>query len=204
MRHEWCKMRDVLLGRDGPSLHNTETLVQETNQCSFEEIWKKHWPIFFIYPLWVSRRERKCKMTSLNTLPWTENMYRQKGGLKFLPSFKIQHTKFIKSVKLAVLRQEKYRALLGIPSQPAQSRSGPVCPVYLVHAASTLYIFIRFAYIRHFFQNDVTTVYTSLYVIFIIWPWIFLSGDVPIPRWYAEINQLQSWVLYIKEGADGE
>ena len=73
-----------------------------------------------------------------------ENRYRQKGSLKFQPSFKIYHTKYNESVKLAVLRQEKYPALPGIPSQPAQNHPGLVSPAYLVHAAPTLHIFIRY------------------------------------------------------------
>ena len=88
----------------------------------------------------------------------SENRYRQKGSLNFLPSFKIQHTKYTKSVKLAVLRQEKYPALLGFPSQPAQNRPGPVCLAYLVHTAPTLHFFIRYLYIIHLFQNGVTRV----------------------------------------------
>ena len=61
-------------------------------------------------------------------------------------------------MKFAVLRQEKYPALLGIPRQPAQTRSGPVCPAYIVHAAPTLHFFIRYLHIIHFLQNGVNTV----------------------------------------------
>ena len=88
----------------------------------------------------------------------TENRYRQKGGLKFLPSFKIQHYKYSKMVKLAMPRQEKYPTLPGFPSQPAQNCPGLVCPAYLVHTAPTLHFFIRYLYIIHFFQNGVTAV----------------------------------------------
>ena len=35
-----------------------------------------------------------------------ENRNRQKGGLKFLPSFKIQHNKYSKIMKFGVPRQE--------------------------------------------------------------------------------------------------
>ena len=55
-------------------------------------------------------------------------------------------------------RQEKYPALPGFPSQPAQNRPGPVCPAYLVHTAPTLHFFIRYSYSIHFFQNGRTTV----------------------------------------------
>ena len=76
----------------------------------------------------------KCFLSCLNFELNSENRYRQKGSLKFLPCFKIQHTKYRKSVKLAMPRQEKYLALSGIPSPPAQNRPGPVCPAYLVQA----------------------------------------------------------------------
>ena len=88
----------------------------------------------------------------------SENRYREKGGLKFLPSFKIQHNKYSKIVRLALPRQEKYPAFPGFSSQPAQNRPSPVCPAYLVHTAATVHFFIRYSYIIHFFQNDVTTV----------------------------------------------
>ena len=88
----------------------------------------------------------------------SENRYRQKGGLKFLPSLKIQHNKYSKIVKQGVPRQEKYPALPGFPSQPAQNRPGPVCPAYLVHTAPTLHSFIGYSYIIHFFQSGVNTV----------------------------------------------
>ena len=79
-------------------------------------------------------------------------------GLKFLPSFKIQHNKYSKIMKWTVPRQEKFPALPGFPSQPAQNCSGPVCPAYLVHTAQKLHFFIRYSYIINFFQNGVTTV----------------------------------------------
>ena len=82
-----------------------------------------------------------------------ENRYRQKGGLKLLPSFKIQHNKYSKIVKWVVPRQEKYPALPGFPNQPAQNRPGPVGPAYLVHTAPTLHFFLRYSYIRQFFPK---------------------------------------------------
>ena len=108
---------------------------------------------------------------------YTENMYRQKGGLKFLPSFKIQHNKYSKHVKLAVPRQEKYPARPGFPSHPAQNRPGPVCPAYLVYSAPTVHFFIRYSYILHFFQNGVTKVldidcHSMLYLFYVSASWI--------------------------------
>ena len=47
---------------------------------------------------------------------FTENRYRQKGGLKFLPSFKIQHSKYSKIMKWG---GERYPARPGFPSQSA-------------------------------------------------------------------------------------
>ena len=61
-------------------------------------------------------------------------------------------------MKWTVPRQEKYPALPGFPSQPAQNCPGPVCPAYLVHTAPTLHFFIGYSYLIHFFQNGVTTV----------------------------------------------
>ena len=76
----------------------------------------------------------------------------------FSPLSVIQHNKYSKIVKWTLPRQEKYPALPGFPSQPAQNRPGPVCPANLVHIAPTLHFFIRYSYIIHLFQNGVTTV----------------------------------------------
>ena len=94
----------------------------------------------------------------IHCLYYSENRYRQKSGLKFLPSFKIQHNKYSKIVKWTVPRKEKYPALPGFPSQPVQNCPGPVCQAYLVHTTPTLHFFIRYSYTIHFFQNGVTTV----------------------------------------------
>ena len=127
------------------------------------------------YPYWakiwkvrLKSKETRFKKYRLQS----ENIYRQKGSLKFLPSFKTQHTKYSKSVKLAVPCQENYPCLWGIPSQSAQNHPGPVCTAYDVYAAPSLHFFIRYSYIRYFVpirRNYSFKRRLPFYVIYILW-----------------------------------
>ena len=76
------------------------------------------------------------------------------GQSQVPPLLKIQHTKYSKSVKLAVPCQEKY------PDCPARlHRTVPVRSAQLtLFTPLRHFFFIRYLYIIHFFQNGVTTV----------------------------------------------
>ena len=70
-----------------------------------------------------------------------------------------------------MLRREKYLALLGILSQLAQNRPGPVCPAYLVHtpghfiSSYTIHNYTLFPKWRSYsFRRRL-----PFYVIFILW-----------------------------------
>ena len=58
-----------------------------------------------------------------------ENRYRQKGGLKFLPSYKIQHNKYREIMKFgrAASREIPGPAQISQPACTEPSRSGLLC-----------------------------------------------------------------------------
>ena len=76
-------------------------------------------------------------------------MYRQKGSLKFLPSIKIQDTKYIQQKCEVGSATPKEIPGPARNSQPACTEPSPSSlPAYLVDAL-TLYFYVRYSCIRH-------------------------------------------------------